>query len=121
MEQVYVQRLSRGVVLIILLILVGAIAAVSALEVHKACFEAFPFAKPEDGTPRADYCSVLSKSRPWLSLTLLPLMLMAAAGLVVLRTTEKRWPLILLAVVVVLGVVGNAVIANQLRFYRFAV
>lgn len=93
--------------------LVGLTAAGSTLFVHQACFEAFPFAKPDPGTPRAGYCETVENPNMWISLTLVPVLGMMVFGLFARR---RPWWVILCAGTICLLVVVNAVVVHNLDY-----
>ena len=113
------QPLGRGLVLVCLALLVAIVAAAASLEAHHGCFEAFPFAKPAAGTPRANYCEVIYQGEPWLLLIVAPTVATLVGGLLLLR--RSLWFTLCLGGIVVLAVIANAVIVNELRYYAFQI
>ena len=101
--------LTMGVLCIML------IAVICAAIVHNGCFHPGPpQSRPERGTARAGYCDAISAWKPWLSLTLAPILGMAAVGWVVRRHSWLIWSVTLLIGCLV---AANAIVANSLTYW----
>jgi hypothetical protein len=93
------------------LLLVGIFGGYCSLLVHDACFHASPpIPLPEPSTPRGRYCSVVIPEKPWILMLIAPCAIVLLTGLVL---PHKRVALIV-AVVLCLVLVTNAIVANDL-------
>jgi len=102
-----------------LVCLVALVAAISAYSVHVACFEPpIPYSRPAPGSPRAGYCDALQTARPWISLIVLPCLVMLAGGLL---SRRRRRVAMALAVLICVVVAANAVVANNLDYWAFEI
>jgi hypothetical protein len=89
---------------------IGA-GTLASVIVHEGCFDASPpVAVPEPGTPRAHYCSAVVAAKPWLLLVLVPTVL------VVLCAARAPRLAVPLAIVLMVVLLANAIVANSLTF-----
>jgi hypothetical protein len=96
------------------LVLTALVAALGAAYVHHACFDPGPpVSRPDPGTSRGEYCSAIAPYRPWTSLIVAPVLVVAGVWLVSRRRAAVVW-----AFAVLLGTVllVNAGVANSLEF-----
>jgi hypothetical protein len=97
---------------IVAVCLVGLVALACAYSVHVACFHPPPpVVRPDPTTARAGYCDAINATRPWISLTVVPILAMAILGFAL-----RRWPWVI-GTVAGLGcaaLVANAIYANSL-------
>jgi hypothetical protein len=100
--------------LIALTVAVAIVALSAAAAVHQGCFEATPFEPPVAGTPRAGYCDAVNATHPWLSLTIVPVAAMLGGGYLLRR--RSAWWVYLLAALLCVAVVANALVANNLGY-----
>jgi hypothetical protein len=107
-------RTDRITVAALTALLVGAVAALCALAVHHACFHpSQAFARPERGTPRAQYCSAVSPGAAWLILIGVPMACAAAVAAFLRGRVRLFWAAILLICVLICA---NAWVVNALTF-----
>jgi hypothetical protein len=97
----------------LLSVLVLMASVITAGLVDKSCTEAFPFAHPDIGTPRAGYCAAISGYSPWVLWILAPTAAMVAGG-VLLRS--HPWASYALAFIILVVVVANSVISGNLEY-----
>jgi hypothetical protein len=98
--------------LILLIAVVALVGAISAAASHNACFHPPPpVTRPDPGTPRGEYCGVLTPLHPWLALTIAPALLVAVLWLAAGR---RLVPVVTLTLVLCVGLAANAIIVNNL-------
>jgi hypothetical protein len=98
--------------LILLIAVVALVGVASAAASHNACFHPPPpVTRPDPGTPRGEYCGVLTPLHPWLTLTISPCLLVAALWL---ATGRRRAPVVTLTLGLCVGLVANAIVVNNL-------
>jgi hypothetical protein len=99
---------------IIPVVLVAIVALLTATLEHQACFHPGPpVDRPEAATPRGEYCSALNSAAPWVTLTVVPMAVMA-----VLAFATRRWPWLIATLTLLLcaALIANAVVANSLTY-----
>lgn len=91
---------------------VALVSGLCAFFVHQGCFHPPPpVTRPDPTTARAGFCSAVQSSRPWLSLTLIPPIVVCGIA----AAARGRNQIVLASVVVVcLGLVALATLANTL-------
>jgi hypothetical protein len=95
-----------------MVILVALVALCCAWAVHEACFHPPPpVTRPDGGTPRGGYCDAINATRPWLSLTLGPTLVMA---LIALSARRLPWLVLAVAVIICVAMITNAIVAHNL-------
>jgi hypothetical protein len=91
--------------------IVVIVGGISAAAVHNGCFHPPPpVTRPDPGTPRANYCNAVIRTRPWISLTLGPLLVVAVTGVV----TRRRTAIVAVSLLICCIVIACAIIANTL-------
>jgi hypothetical protein len=92
-------------------LVVVVVGALSAIAVHRGCLHPPPpVVRPDPGTPRAEYCSAVIPTKPWILLTLAPCAFVVTAAAFIPRARVVA--LLTLAVCVIL--IANAFAANML-------
>jgi hypothetical protein len=94
---------------------VAMAALVSAALVHNACFGKFG-SEPPEGGPLASYCNAVNPTHPWFSFTIPPVLVMLVGGYLLRR---HGWMALLLAAVLCILVIANAVVATHLHYSYF--
>jgi len=105
-------RESSLAAILVPVIAVAIVAGLCAAFTHLGCFHPPPpVTRPDPSTPRGEYCSVLNATRPWISLTAVPVLVMAA-----LAFGARRHPrfVALGALLICLLLIANAGVANSL-------
>jgi hypothetical protein len=93
------------------LLLVGVFGGYCSVLVHDACFHPPPpVLLPEPGTPRGRYCSAVIPEKPWILMLIAPCAIVLLTGLVV----SKRRVAFVVALVLCVVLVANAIVANAL-------
>jgi hypothetical protein len=93
-----------------------ALAALSsAAFLQHACFGTFG-SEPPEGGPRVAYCNAVGPTHPWFSLTIPPILVMLVGGYLLRR---HGWMAVLLAVILCVAVIANAVVATHLHYTYF--
>lgn len=96
-------------------LVVAVAAGLGAVLFHGACFEPGPpVDRPMPGTPRAGFCSAAEATRPWLSMTLGPIVAYLVA-VALLRRRRLFWTG-LAAIAIAAAVLSIAAIADSLEF-----
>jgi hypothetical protein len=93
-------------------IAVAFVAGLCAAFTHIGCFHPPPpVTRPNPSTPRGEYCSAINATRPWISLTAVPVLVTAA-----LAFSARHHPrLVALGTLLVcLLLIANAGVANSL-------
>ncbi len=95
-------------------LIVAAVATLAAALEHEACFHPGPpVTRPEPSTARGEYCDAVNSATPWLSLTLGPVLLIAALAYLARRSPTVVAALTLAVCVLLLA---NAAVANSLAY-----
>ena len=94
------------------LVVVVAVGALCATAVHHGCFHAPPpVTVPDPGTARHSYCSAVHAAKPWIVITLIPVIVIVLAGFV----AKTRRALVICTLVVCAILLANAIAANSLN------
>jgi hypothetical protein len=100
---------------VVLVYVVAIVALSSAGIVHNACSGTFGSEPPERGS-RVSYCDAVDPTHPWFSFTIPPVSLMLVGGYLLRR---HGWMALLLAVVLCIIVITNAIVATHLHASYF--
>jgi len=94
---------------------VAIVALSSAAFVHNACFGTFGSEPPERG-PLVSYCNAINPTHPWFSFTIPPILVMLIGGYLLRR---HGWMALLLAAVLCVLVIADAIVATHLHHSYF--
>jgi hypothetical protein len=95
-------------------LVVGVWSVLCAALVHHGCYDiSAPIPQPFPSTPRADYCDSVGSATPWITLTFVPTVLMAATAWLNLGNPRR---VTAIAFVLCLALIANAVVANSLTY-----
>jgi uncharacterized protein YqgC (DUF456 family) len=100
---------------LLLAYLVAVAALSSAAFVHNSCSGTFGSEPPERGA-LVGYCDAVGPTHPWYSLTIPPILAMLVGGYLLRR---HGWMALLLAAVLCILVIANAVVVTHLHYSYF--
>jgi hypothetical protein len=90
---------------------VALAAVVCAVSLHESCFEPIGGA-PDGGTPRAGYCDAVGPTHPWLTLMVLPVLVVI--GVNVAFPARKRL-IYSVALLIAIALVVNAAVVGGMK------
>ena len=99
----------------VLVYVVAIVALSSAAFVNNACSGTFGSEPPERG-PLVSYCSAIDPTHPWFSFTIFPVLVMLVGGYLLRR---HGWMALLLAAVLCVLVIADAIVATHLHYGYF--
>jgi hypothetical protein len=100
---------------VVLAYVVAIVALASAAFVHNACYGTFGSEPPERG-PLVSYCNAINPTHPWISFTIPPVLAMLVGGYLLRR---HGWMALLLAGILCVLVIANAIVATHLHYSYF--
>jgi hypothetical protein len=97
----------------VILVSVAAVvlaAVISAVSLHESCFD--PLNGIADSSQRAGYCSAVEPTHPWLSLMVLPILVMFGTAFAL---SSRKWLVYSVATMLAVALIVNAAVVSGIH------